>query len=243
MEASLLLLAGIGLFLAGVLKGVTGLGYSSCALPFLVGSVGLKPAMVLILLPAMATNISVTVTAGHFAETAKRFSRLYVAILPGIAVGLLLLAWLPQSVAVRSLGVVILAYSTLSLVRPDFVLSRKSERRLQVPAGFANGVIAGLTGSQVMPLFPFMMALELDSNRLMQAINLAVTLTSAILAIGLFSTGVMTPELALGSVIAVAPAIGGANLGARLRSHVSVSRLKTIVLMTLFGSGVLMLLR
>ena len=48
MEWSLLALAGLGLFLAGIVKGATGLGYSSCALPFLVSAIGLKPAMALV---------------------------------------------------------------------------------------------------------------------------------------------------------------------------------------------------
>lgn len=243
MDWTLLLLAGTGLFLAGILKGATGLGYSSCALPFLVSSVGLKSAMVLVLVPAMATNISIAVEAGHFAETTRRFWKLYLAMLPGIGLGLFLLLWLPQSIAVRSLGAVIVTYSVMSLLRPHFYISASSEQHLQIPAGFANGVIAGLTGSQVMPLFPFMMALDLDPNRLIQAINLAVTFTSIVLAAGLYTTGVMTPELALGSVIAILPAVGGADLGTRLRSRISASRFKPVVLTTLLGSGVLMLVR
>jgi uncharacterized membrane protein YfcA len=75
MDWSLLLMAGLGLFLAGIVKGATGLGYTSCALPFLVSAIGLKPAMALVIIPAMATNVSVAFTAGHFAETAGRGSR------------------------------------------------------------------------------------------------------------------------------------------------------------------------
>jgi hypothetical protein len=78
MDLSLLWLAGLGLFLAGVVKGATGLGYSSCALPFLVSALGLKPAMALIIVPAMATNVTVAFTAGHFLEIARRFSNLYL---------------------------------------------------------------------------------------------------------------------------------------------------------------------
>ena len=79
MEWSLLLLAGLGLFLAGVVKGATGLGYSSCALPFLVSALGLKPAMALVLIPAMATNVTVACSAGHFTEISRR---LRACILP-----------------------------------------------------------------------------------------------------------------------------------------------------------------
>jgi hypothetical protein len=41
MDWSLIPMIGLGLFVAGLLKGATGLGYSSCALPFLVAAVDL----------------------------------------------------------------------------------------------------------------------------------------------------------------------------------------------------------
>jgi uncharacterized membrane protein YfcA len=42
MDMAQIALAALGFLLAGVIKGTTGLGYSSCALPFLVSAVGLK---------------------------------------------------------------------------------------------------------------------------------------------------------------------------------------------------------
>jgi hypothetical protein len=243
MDLSLLWLAGLGLFLAGVVKGATGLGYSSCALPFLVSALGLKPAMALIIVPAMATNVTVAFTAGHFREIARRFSNLYVAMLPGIAVGVYLLVWVAQSIAVRTLGLIIILYALITLVRPQVLISRVSERVLQVPTGFANGVLTGLTGSQVMPLFPYMMALDLDPNRLVQAINLAVSVASVFLAIGLFSAGIMTPELMGASVLAILPAIVGVELGARMRRHIPASQFRSVVLYVLLATGFLLLIR
>ncbi len=65
-ELGFLIIAGVGLFVAGVVKGASGLGYSSCALPFLTAAVGLKTAIVLVVIPAMVSNIAVTWSAGHF---------------------------------------------------------------------------------------------------------------------------------------------------------------------------------
>jgi len=243
MDWSLLLLAGLGLLLAGVVKGATGLGYSSCALPFLVSAIGLKPAMALVLLPAMATNVTVAFSAGHFTEIARRFSRLYVAMLPGIAIGIYLLVWIAQSVAVRTLGLIIIGYALMTLLRPQLLISRASERVLQVPTGFANGVLTGLTGSQVMPLFPYMMALDLDPNRLVQAINLAVTLASVCLAVGLFSAGILTPELAAASVLAILPALAGVEIGTRMRAHIPAAQFRSVVLYVLLATGFLLLVR
>jgi uncharacterized protein len=243
MDWSLLLLAGLGLFLAGVVKGATGLGYSSCALPFLVSAIGLKPAMALVLIPAMATNVSVAFTAGHFREIAQRFAHLYVAMLPGIAVGIYMLVWIAQTVAVRTLGLIVIGYALFTLFRPQLAISKVSERALQVPTGFANGVLTGLTGSQVMPLFPYMMALNLDPNRLVQAINLAVTLASVCLAVGLFSAGILTPELAAASVIAIIPALVGVEIGTRVRAHIPAAQFRSVVLYVLLGTGVMLLVR
>lgn len=243
MDPSLFVIAGFGLFLAGIVKGATGLGYSSCALPFLVSAIGLKPAMALVIIPAMATNVTVAFSTGHVTEIGRRFFNLYMSMLPGIAVGVYLLVWVAQSIAVRTLGLIIIFYALMTLFRPQLLMSKASERVLQVPTGFANGVLTGLTGSQVMPLFPYMMALDLDPNRLVQAINLAVTLASVILAIGLFSAGIMTPELVGASVLAIAPALVGVEAGSRLRRYIPAAQFKSVVLYVLLATGVLLLIR
>lgn len=243
MDWSLLWLAGVGLFLAGVVKGATGLGYSSCALPFLVSALGLKPAMALVLIPAMATNVTVAFTAGHFPEISRRFASLYLSMLPGIAVGIYLLVWIAQSIAVKTLGLIIILYALMTLLRPQVLISKFAERALQVPTGFANGVLAGLTGSQVMPLFPYMMSLDLDPNRLVQAINLAVSVASVFLAIGLIWAGIMTPELLGISILAIVPAIGGAHLGSKLRLLIPAAQFRSVVLYVLLATGALLLIR
>lgn len=244
MDWSLIPIAGTGLLLAGVIKGATGLGYASCALPFLVIAIGLRPAMAIVLVPAMATNFAVAITTGHFSELLRRFAPLYVAMVPGIGLGLGLLLWMGNSsVAASILGAVIIGYAILSLWGPRFVLSPQSARALQVPTGFANGMLTGLTGSQVMPLFPYMMALDLDPNRLVQAINLAVLLASTLLACGLFATSIMTPPLILASIAAIIPALLGVEIGRRLRGLIPPEQFRTCVLAILLVMGVLLITR
>ena len=82
---------GLGLLLAGVVKGATGLGYSSCALPFLVHALGLTNGIALVLFPAMATNVAVALGNGHLRTTCRDFAALYLAMLPGVAAGIWLL--------------------------------------------------------------------------------------------------------------------------------------------------------
>ena len=243
MALAPVVIAGFGLLLAGAVKGATGLGYASCALPFLVLALGLKPAMGLVILPAIATNISLAFATAHFRETVTRFRWMYVTMLPGIGVGIWLLLWVSQLLAVRFLGLIIVAYAVLALSRPGLSLPSYLEAPLQWPTGFLNGVVTGLTGAQVMPLFPYVMALQMDSDRTVQAINLAVMIASTVLAIGLVGTGILTPPLFAASVAAVVPALIGVQLGNRARQIVPVAQFRKIALLTLLLIGILMLWR
>jgi uncharacterized membrane protein YfcA len=235
--------AAIGLLVAGVIKGATGLGYTSCALPFLVFAIGLKPAMALVIAPALATNFSLLFAAGHVGETVARFKWLYLTMLPGIAFGVWLLSWVQAEFAVHLLGLVIIGYVVLALAKPSLSIPTRLQGPLQFPAGFLNGVVTGLTGAQVMPLFPYVMALQLDADRTVQAINVAVLVASTILAVGLVSTGLMTPWLLVASVAAVVPALAGVEIGNRARQRIPVQRFRMLVLLTLALVGTLLLAR
>lgn len=243
MDWMLIAWAAAGLLLAGIVKGATGLGYATCALPFLVAGLGLKPAMAIVLLPAMATNLAVALTAGHLGETVHRFRTLYLAMIPGIVVGLGLLLWVNQTMAVKALGAIVVAYVVWTFVRPEAHLSVAAAARLQLPVGFLNGVLTGLTGSQVMPLFPYMMSLDLDTSRLVQAINFAVLLCSIVLAGGLLATGIMTPALLAVSLTAVLPALSGVEIGTRIRRLIPAQGFRTLVLCVLLLMGATMILR
>jgi uncharacterized protein len=243
VDLSILSLAAAGLLIAGVVKGATGLGYATCALPFLVIAVGQRQAMALIILPAMATNVSIALSGGHFVETFRRFKTLYVSMLPGICVGIGLLLWVNQSSATHLLSIVIITYSLLALVKPQVALPKSLQSPLQIPTGFLNGVMTGATGAQVMPLFPYMMALGLEPDRMVQAINIAVLIASFALAIALAATGIMDRELFMVSLIAIAPALLGVEIGTRARRFLRPEQFKRIALLTLLLMGCMMLAR
>lgn len=232
-----------GLFVAGVLKGATGLGYASCALPFLVVAIGLKPAMALVVIPALATNIGVAVTTAHLWQTLRTFSQLYVSIVPGVVFGVWLLLWIDQAAATQVLGVTSLGYVALALAQPDFSLPSRWQQILQVPTGFTNGVLSGLTGSQVMPLFPYMMSLHLPAERTVQAVNMAVLVTSLILLMGLLMSGVMSGPMLVLSIIAIAPALFGVWIGVRARRMISERQFRKAVLILIAALGLLLLAR
>ncbi|MFM9942697.1 MAG: sulfite exporter TauE/SafE family protein [Hyphomicrobiaceae bacterium] len=227
----------LGLFSAGVLKGVTGIGYSTCALPMLVMAVGLPRAMALIVIPAIVSNFSLMWSTGGMGDAVRRFWRFYAAIVPGIAVGAVLLKGIDAQVAIQFLGGVTLLYVGIAVMRPNLSLDPAFERLLAVPAGLANGVLTGLTGSQIMPLMPYMMALRLSAAEQVQAINLAVVLASLVLGGALLIAGHVHWEILVFSVLGTVPAVMGVDAGSRVRSRLSTQgfRHATLAMLAVLG--------
>jgi len=243
MNENLIFFAISGLFLAGIVKGATGIGYSSCALPFLAAALDLKAAIVLLVVPVMASNIAVLFTTGSLEHALKRFWPLYLATLPGIFGGVSLLMWVDKRIPTQILGVIIAAYAIQGWLRPSFALQPRIAHAAQVPVGFLNGLLTGFTGSQVMPLMPYMMSLKLDAGLFVQAVNIAVVIASVFLGFGLWATGAMSaPELGL-SVLAVVPALSGVKLGTWARQHIPAVHFRSIVLAVLLLIGVSLLVR
>lgn len=224
---------GVGLLAAGALKGLTGIGFSTAALPFLVLATDLKGAMALVTLPAIAANAAILATGGSITGAVRRFWPFYAATVPGVVAGTMLLGAIDPGVALRLLVVATLAYVGLALARPDLSLSATAERGLKVPAGWINGVLTGLTGSQIMPLMPYMMALRMPPDDQVQAVNLAVTLASAMLLAALVSGGVVSASLAVLSAAGIVPALAGIAIGNALRSRLSQAAFRNLALATL----------
>lgn len=242
MELSDIALAAFGLMLAGIVKGATGLGYSSCALPFLVAAFGLKTAIGLVVMPAMASNFAVMWSAGHFRETAKRFAYFYLSTIPGVCTGIFALTYIEQRAAEILLGVLIVGYSFYSAFRPPLFLAERFQQPLQIPAGFLNGFFTGLTGSQVLPLLPYMLSLKLDPDRFVQAVNLSVLLSAGIMVIMLLISGIMSWAGFGYSALCIVPALLGISIGTRVRQLIPTNHFRTVVLIILGIIGLFLII-
>ncbi len=141
------------------------------------------------------------------------------------------------------LGLLIAVYAAISLARPPMAMPTSFERPLQWPAGLMNGYFTGLTGSQVLPLLPYMLSLKLDAGRMVQAVNLSVIVASGFMAIALFSAGLMTvPGFGL-SMVAIMPAMAGIAIGVKIRERLPLTHYRTIVLVILGVLGMGLVLR
>lgn len=243
MEAFTILAILLAYLTAASLKGVTGIGFSTISMGLLASMVDLKLAIPLVIIPSVSSNILVMIQAGRFTETLRRFRYVFLSVIPGVLIGLWILGSVDSRFASMVLGVVLCVYGIWGLRNIAFALPARLEKLLAAPVGFVTGIINGVTGSQVMPILPYLLALRVDKEVFVQACNISFTLSSAIMMAGLWKLDLVNSTVLWISAAGIIPAALGINLGGRLRQRLSEERFHKLVLILLIGLGLNLALR
>ena len=146
-------------FIAGMVKGVVGLGLPTISLALIAAVFGLKEAMVLLLVPSFVTNFWQGVTGGQLLVILKRTWPM-LAVLCGTT-------WFATGIMVRSdayllsasLGGVLILYAAISLATAQIPPPGRRETWMAPLVGFLTGVTTGFTGTFVVPGVLYLQAL------------------------------------------------------------------------------------
>ena len=232
-----MLIIGATFIVAGMVKGITGMGLPTVALALLTATLGLEQAIVLMLLPSLFTNIWQSFQGGAFVAMVSRFKGLLLALTIGIALGTFLFTSIDVVWLSTLLGVLIVAYATFGLITPEIRLPRASEKLWSIPIGLANGILTGLTGSFVVPSVPYLRALELSRTELIQAMGIVFSLSTLILLFMFARYDLIPREAVMPAVLALAPAFLGMWLGQKIRDRLSGRAFQVSTLLALFAIG------
>lgn len=211
------LLIALVFLLAGAVKGVIGLGLPTVAIGLLALAMPPAEAATLMLLPGIVTNVA-QATGPHWRPLLRRFWPMLLAIVPGTLAGGAVIA--QGAAALPGLGAALLAYAAWGLATPSFRLSLRAERASAMPAGLLCGLLTGATGVSAIPAGPWLAALGLAREELVQALGLTFLTATVALGAALAWHGAAPATLAAGSALAVIPALLGQRLGAALRQHI-----------------------
>lgn len=227
---------------AATAKGITGLGFSTTCLPLLVLAIGLKDAISLVLIPSICSNLVVMRQVGHFRTVVLRFWAMLLVTIPGLILGLWCLSGIDGSSAKIVFGLVLLIWCGFSFLTPNLRLPIHLEGVIAPISGICTGFLNGLTGSQVMPVVPFLMSLNLDRNTFIQAANCSFTMSSLIMMVGLGHLGLFTAADIVISSLGVVCVFIGVKLGSSIRESLSETTFKNVILamLTMMSISLLM---
>jgi uncharacterized membrane protein YfcA len=238
-----LTLIGLVFFLAGTVKGVVGLGLPTISLALLTATLGLQPAMALLLVPSFVTNLWQGLAGGALVPILRRFWALLLAVCVGTWAGVAVLVRSDVTLLSALLGLLVVVYAAVNLLRPRISIAGRAEPWLSPVVGTVTGVFTGMTGSFVFPGLPYLTALDMPRDLLIQAMGVLFLVSTVALAVSLGDHRLLSVELGTASAAGVIPALAGMALGQRLRRRLSETAFRRGLFGALLLLGLYILVR
>jgi uncharacterized membrane protein YfcA len=205
--------------LAGFVKGVIGLGLPTISIGLLSLIMPPAQAAALLVVPSFVTNIQQMRPWAQVPRLVRRLWPMMLGIGLGVAAGSGTLSGASAAIASAALGAALLCYAGLGLAAIRFSIASHNEPWLGPAAGFATGMITAATGVFVIPSVPYLQAIGLDKDDLVQALGLTFFVATIALAADLVVTGALGATIGIASLFALVPAILGMWLGQVLRER------------------------
>ena len=205
--------------LAGVVKGVTGMGLPTVSMGVLGLLMAPSQAAALLIIPSFITNVWQFATGPNRLLMLRRTWPMLLAI--GIATSACAGLLTGGNTATAALGVALILYAAIGLAEIQLSITQRAEPRLSPLIGATTGVITGATGVFVIPAVPYLQALGLEKDDLVQALGLSFTISTVALAIGLASRGAFHGNAGAASLLCTVPALVGMLAGQWIRNRVN----------------------
>lgn len=224
IDLALVLLPVAAVFLlAGLVKGVIGLGLPAVAMGLLGLLMPPVEAAAILLLPSLLTNIWQALDGPAAQSLLRRLWPMLLAAFIGSIAATGLMAKGDATLATLGLGAALVLYALLGLSGLRLRVPGRAERWTGLAVGGATGVVTGATGVFVIPAAPYLAGLGLDRDTLVQALGLSFTVSTLALGVGLFWHDALPLAALGGSLAAIAPALAGMAMGGWLRRRVRPS--------------------
>jgi len=214
---SILVFTALVFVLAGFVKGVIGLGLPTVSMGLLVLATTPARAAALLVVPSLVTNVWQMVAGPSLWPLLRRLWPMMIGIGVGTWLGAGLLSISEADAATTGLGVALVLYAVTGLTAVRFHVPARAERWLSPLVGAITGAITAWTGVFVIPAVPYLQAIGLEKEDLVQALGLSFTISTLALTGVLAWTGAFAMSVAAGSLLAIAPALLGMAVGQWIR--------------------------
>jgi uncharacterized protein len=226
----------LAVVVGSLVKGATGTGLPTVAIPVMASFIGVEEAVVIMALPTVVTNSWLMWVHRSQVSATRDLRPMIVAGLVGVIVG----AWLLTSVSARALSLGLAAligmYVTLSLVRPELAFPPGVTRWVSPPVGFVGGLLQGSTGIAGPAVATYVHGFRLPPGAYVFSLAAQFQIFALVSVVSYQRFGLYTSErMAWGAIVLVPMMLAmplGVRLGRRLERRV-FDRFVLVVLATM----------
>jgi uncharacterized membrane protein YfcA len=245
MDTTHIIYVGAVFVLAGIVKGVTGMGLPTVAVGLLSLFMPPLEAASLMIVPSLLSNVWQLSSGAPVYPLWQRFRPMLISIWLGTFACTGVFAAMGMSMGggggALTLGAALVIYGLMGLLSVRCVVPPGAESWLAPVIGVLTGALSASSGVSTLPSVPYLQALGLKRDELVQAMGLAFTAATCALAIALATRGSLPPSVAGASLLAQFPAMLGMYIGQILRKRMDPILFRRCFFATLTALGVQLL--
>jgi len=235
LPLALLLWLACVILLAGLLQGALGFGFPFVATPLVAMVTDMRTAIIIVLLPTLATICVALFTSGPLRATIARFWMMPLYMILGAAAGTWVFVSAPDAPYTLVLALLTLFYLNLDrLGRTEWLLVRRHERVFAPLSGITAGVFEGTANVAGPPLIIFYLALGITPAMLVQGLNICFLVGKTTQFTVLATLGGVGMGEWLATLPFVAIGIAGSLIGVRIRNRIDAAAFRVWVKRALF---------
>ena len=236
-----ILAVAIAVVVGALVKSVTGIGLPPIAIPVLALFVGPQDAVVIMTLSTIVTNTQIAWTyRDALGETRHLWTMMAAGVL-GAPIGVYFLTSLDPTSVGLVLGVTVIVYVGVSLLKPDLSIGDDAARLAAAPVGLAGGILQGATGLSAVVLASYIHAMGITPRAFVLTVSMLFQVFAVVQAIGFVVAGTYTAGLVWASVVAAAAAMIVISIGTRFAPRISPTVFDRLVMGVLALSAVKLL--
>lgn len=225
-DTAQVLTLGVPVFvLAGMVKGLIGIGLPTLAIGLLAQFIDARYAIALVVVPMLVANAWQIFRTEAPVSTIRRVSSDYRVLLVSLLVSIGVVSLLAPQVSVATvtlaLGCVMTLFAAVNLWRQPPALPDRLDRAAQWLTGMLAGAIGGIAGVWAPPIIIYLAARRVDKDAFVETAGVLLFGSSAVLLAGYLISGLLDVRTAFLSMLFIPPALLGFTIGERWRSRLS----------------------
>jgi len=225
------------LIVAGLLKGIIGVGMPIVALPLLSLFIDIKSAAMLLSMPLLLSNLPQALEGGKTARCFLQLLPVLLGMAPGLFVGVRVLLAMDANVAKIIAGMVLIGVAGLTLLAPKLQIRPRLILPAGITFGFFGGILGGIAAMAGPLVFIFLLAKGLRGRAFTKEASLYLVVSSGVLAVLLTASREFNWLDLSVSAAAMLPVGLGMSVGRHTRDKIAPETFRTLVLIAVIAAG------
>src|SRR5262245_18666354 len=236
-QANIIAAVVCSLIVAGLLKGIIGVGMPVVALPLLSLFIDIKSAAMLLSMPLIFSNLPQALEGGKTGRCLMQLMPVILGMIPGLFLGVRVLLALDANVAKIIAGLVLMGVGGVTLLAPKLQLQSRLVLPTGITVGFFGGILGGIAAMPGPLVFIFLLAKGLRGKAFTKEASLYLVVSAALLAILLTASRQFGWLDVSVSTAAILPVVLGMYVGQHMRDKIAPETFKKLVLIAVIAAG------